>query len=62
MNKNDLADVFEFDHAEYERGIRMVNPDVPVFHISCKTGDGIPEWSEWLNGRLAELGTPARAG
>ncbi len=62
LNKDDLAEVFEFDHGEYERGIRMVNPEAPVFHISCKTGDGIDAWTDWLTGRLAELGIPVRAG
>ncbi|MDX1675892.1 MAG: hydrogenase nickel incorporation protein HypB, partial [Longimicrobiales bacterium] len=52
LNKDDLADVFEFDHAEYERGIRIVNPGVPVFRISCRTGEGVAEWLEWLVGRL----------
>ena len=60
--KNDIAEVFEFDHAEYERGIRMVNPDVPIFHISCKTGDGVDSWTSWLTDRLAELDAAVRAG
>jgi hydrogenase nickel incorporation protein HypB len=55
LNKDDLAEVFEFDHAEYERGIRMVNPGVPIFHISCKTGDGMEAWTNWLTERLAGL-------
>ncbi|MEJ2504164.1 MAG: hypothetical protein P8177_12775 [Gemmatimonadota bacterium] len=61
LNKDDLADVFEFDHAEYERGIRMVNPDVALFRVSCRTGVGVDAWTEWLVGRLQALGAPAVA-
>ena len=57
LNKEDLAEVFEFDHAEYERGIRMVNPGVPVFRISCKTGAGVDEWVQWLVQRLEQSPT-----
>ena len=59
LNKDDLAEVFEFDHAEYERGIRMVNPDVAIFRVSCKTGEGVDEWVGWLVRRLESLEAPA---
>jgi hydrogenase nickel incorporation protein HypB len=52
LNKDDLADVFDFDHAEFERGIRMVNPHAPVFRVSCRTGAGLEEWVGWLEARL----------
>jgi hydrogenase nickel incorporation protein HypB len=52
LNKEDLADAFEFDHAEYERGIRMVNPDVPVFTVSCRTGEGLEDWLSWIHDRV----------
>ncbi len=55
LNKDDLAEVFEFEHQEYERGIRMVNPDVPIFRISCRTGEGMEAWMTWLVGRLETL-------
>ncbi len=61
LNKEDLAEVFEFDHAEYERGIRMVNPGVPVFRVSCKTGDGVDEWVAWLVERLERVRASAHA-
>jgi hydrogenase nickel incorporation protein HypB len=61
LNKDDMTEAFEFDHAEYERGIRMVNPDVPIFRVSCKTGAGVDEWVGWLVERLASLGRPIAA-
>ena len=53
LNKDDLAEVFEFDHAEYERGIRMVNPEVPIFRVSCRTGEGLAAWTGWLRDEVA---------
>lgn len=48
LNKADLIDVFEFDVAAFERGVRMVNPEVDIIHISCKTSQGLDEWTEKL--------------
>lgn len=48
LNKADMIDVFEFDVAAFERGVRMVNPDVDILHISCKTNDGLEQWTETL--------------
>jgi hydrogenase nickel incorporation protein HypB len=48
LNKADLIDVFEFDVAFFEHGVRLVNAAVPIIHVSCRTGAGITEWLEWL--------------
>ncbi|MCC7353466.1 MAG: hydrogenase nickel incorporation protein HypB [Anaerolineae bacterium] len=48
LNKVDLLEVFEFDVAYFRRGLAMVNPDVPLFLVSCRTGDGLDAWVEWL--------------
>jgi hydrogenase nickel incorporation protein HypB len=59
LNKDDLAEVFEFDHASYERGIRMVNATVPVYRVSCRSGAGLDAWAGWLADRLAVVGRTA---
>mgnify|MGYP005865034903 CR=1 FL=1 len=48
LNKADLATYFDFDLAYFERGLRMVNPDAPLFVVSCRTGEGIAAWTNWL--------------
>ena len=48
LNKADLLEVFEFDVAYFRRGLEMVNPDVPFFVVSCRTGSGLDEWVTWL--------------
>jgi Ni2+-binding GTPase involved in maturation of urease and hydrogenase len=30
----------------------MVNPGVPLFVVSCRTGEGMGEWVAWLVERL----------
>lgn len=55
LNKADMIEVFEFDVAAFERGVRMVNPDVDIIHVSCKTNQGLDQWAETLRQRLAEL-------
>lgn len=48
LNKADLIDVFEFDLDYFRRGLEMVNPDAPLWVVSCKTGDGLDQWLDWL--------------
>lgn len=48
LNKIDLIDVFEFDVLDFRRGVGLVNPEVPIFPICCRTGEGVDAWTEWL--------------
>ncbi len=52
LNKADLLEVFEFDVDYFRRGLEMLNPDVPLFVVSCRTGDGIEDWVAWLLSHL----------
>lgn len=49
LNKADLVDVFAFDAEYFARGVRMVNPEVPIFIVSCRSGEGLEEWTAWLH-------------
>jgi hydrogenase nickel incorporation protein HypB len=55
LNKADLIDVFEFDVAFFERGVRLVNAKVPIVHVSCRTGAGVNEWLDWLQAQTPAL-------
>jgi hydrogenase nickel incorporation protein HypB len=48
LNKSDLAAYFDFDLEYFRRGVAMVNPDAPVFVVSCRSGEGLEEWVAWL--------------
>ncbi|HEY63249.1 MAG TPA: hydrogenase nickel incorporation protein HypB [Caldilineae bacterium] len=48
LNKMDLAPYVDFDLAAFERAVRAIDADVPIFHISCRTGEGLEAWVAWL--------------
>jgi len=52
VNKWDLADVFDFDLDFFTRGVRMVNPEVPILPVSCRDGYGLDAWVSWLESRI----------
>lgn len=52
LNKMDLLPYIDFDLEYFRRGIEILNPDVAFFPISCKTGEGVAEWSAWLKERI----------
>ena len=48
INKTDLLQAVDFDIDQAEHDIRRLNPNVPIFRLSCKTGEGLDKWLEWL--------------
>ena len=48
LNKVDLLPLLEFDLGYFRRGVEALNPDVAFFPVSCKTGEGVQEWVDWL--------------
>jgi hydrogenase nickel incorporation protein HypB len=56
LNKADVMAVFDFDLDFFRRGVQMVNPDAPVFVVSCRTGEGMDAWVGWLIARLKVAG------
>jgi len=56
LNKIDLAAHTDFDRERFEADLRGINPHVPLFAVSCKTGEGIEQWAEWVGRRVASAG------
>ncbi len=48
INKLDLLPYLDFDLSAFRELVRALNPDVALFDLSCKTGQGIEEWAAWL--------------
>jgi len=48
LNKIDLMPYLDFDLEAFRTAVRALNPGSPLFLVSCKTGDGIETWVEWL--------------
>ncbi len=53
ITKSDLAAAVEFDEAAAMRNIQAVRPGMEVFRLSAKTGEGIPEYLNYLEHRRA---------
>ena len=52
LNKIDLLPYLDFDKQKAIAYIHQVHPQMPVFEISAKTGEGFAPWIEWLKGRI----------
>lgn len=48
LNKTDLQPYLDFKMNAFKKVVTGLNPDVIIFPISCKTGEGMPEWFAWL--------------
>jgi hydrogenase nickel incorporation protein HypB len=48
LNKADLVEIFAYDLDYFRRGLEIVNPGVPFFVVSCRTGQGVEAWLAWL--------------
>ena len=48
LNKMDLATASGVDLGELEKNVKEVNPKATVLPVSCKTGEGLDMWHEWL--------------
>lgn len=48
VNKMDYLSLSDFSVERMEERVRRLNPNIKIFTVSCKTGDGIDRWSDWL--------------
>jgi hydrogenase nickel incorporation protein HypB len=55
INKIDLQPYVEFDMDYFRRGVEVLNPGLETFPLSCKTGEGLQAWVDWLEGHLTAL-------
>jgi hydrogenase nickel incorporation protein HypB len=54
INKIDLLPYLDFDMAAFRQLVTGLNPEARIFTVSCKTGDGIAEWTDWLAGMISK--------
>ena len=52
INKTDLLPYIDFNMDYFRQGVEMLNPGLTTFAVSCKTGEGIDAWLEWLKARI----------
>ncbi|MCB2202702.1 hydrogenase nickel incorporation protein HypB [bacterium] len=52
INKTDLLPYIDFDMDYFRKGVEMLNPGLATFAVSCKTGEGLDGWIEWITARI----------
>jgi len=55
INKIDLLPLLEFDIASFTNAVSGLNPNVKIFQVSCKTGQGLEGWFSWLQEQTKEM-------
>jgi hydrogenase nickel incorporation protein HypB len=56
LNKLDLIELVDFERARFYESVRALNPQAPIFEISCRTGAGVEAWAEWLRAQAPAPG------
>jgi hydrogenase nickel incorporation protein HypB len=55
INKVDLLPYVPFDMAKVKKQIKDIHPQAHVIEISCRTGDGLEQWVDWIENQLEEF-------
>jgi hydrogenase nickel incorporation protein HypB len=52
INKIDLTPYVDFDLEKARRDALTLNRQLKIFEVSCKTGQGLDNWVQWLAGEI----------
>ena len=50
LSKMDLIDLVGFESDFFYESVRALNQAAPIFELSCRTGQGVERWIDWLVG------------
>jgi len=56
LNKIDLLPYLDFDKEKARHDVLALNPEIAIFELSCRTGDGLGQWFGWLTDRIKGRG------
>jgi hydrogenase nickel incorporation protein HypB len=48
INKIDLLGTSDFDLQRVKKNALSINPQLTIFETSCRSGQGLPSWYDWL--------------
>ena len=54
LNKMDILPYTNFDMEAARADITALHPGIPVLAVSCRTGEGLTAWYDWLRAQVAE--------
>jgi len=52
ISKIDLLPFCDCDVNRIEERARKINPEMEIFRVSCRTGEGLGKWAAWLRGEI----------
>ncbi len=55
INKIDYLDLSDFNMEVFKERVLAINPDMTIFEISSRTGQGVDAWAEWLTARVRNV-------
>jgi hydrogenase nickel incorporation protein HypB len=55
INKVDLLPYVAFDMEFFRRGVEILNPGLVTFPLSCRSGEGVDNWLNWVVGSLHDF-------
>jgi hydrogenase nickel incorporation protein HypB len=55
LNKMDLVSYTDVNIDKIRKDSLSLNPKLKIFEVSCKTGEGIPAWVDWLKERARRV-------
>jgi hydrogenase nickel incorporation protein HypB len=56
VNKIDYLEYSDFDMQAMRERVLNLNAKIKIFEVSCKTGQGIQAWTDWLRGEITAFG------
>ncbi|MCL4878959.1 MAG: hydrogenase nickel incorporation protein HypB [Anaerolineae bacterium] len=52
INKIDLLPYVPFNMDFFQRGVETLNPGLKTFALSCRTGEGLDAWLDWIKAEI----------
>lgn len=56
INKVDVMPYFDFNMQVLETRVKGLNPDIKIFPLSAKTGEGVAAWTAWVQEEMKKVG------
>lgn len=55
VNKIDYLELSDFDMNAMKERVLNLNPKIKIFEVSCRTGQGIEKWADWLKDEISSF-------
>jgi hydrogenase nickel incorporation protein HypB len=52
LNKTDLIPYTNFRFRNFKEDLDKINPQIPLFEVSCTKGEGLKDWFKWIEDQI----------